>query len=344
MQEKDIREKLNQEIDKMAPDILDKILTEPIEPVKNEKELFGKSRSLFIEKKNAKKYIWLPVSAVIAACIAMLVMVLQPYLIMKPEDVTNTKVAFYVTIDVNPSISIAVKEDGTVQKIHAENKDAKKIVKAVNEKITEDTDYNKAVKIVVKQLNKNGYLQKKKNGMLVSVISEDKDFGKEKLEKIKTQTKEFEKDKDIKCITVYQNCEKSNKVVKIAKKNGVSEGKAALCLRLAERENESVKKMCQKNIEALIKKAEQGGAVITDDEIVIDSGLPIEETESETFEMESVSETESVGETESTEISTEFIEETTILEDEHVTGRENVTEEKTAEIPQPDITNPAIGQ
>ena len=42
MQEKDIREKLNQELEQMAPDILDKILNTPIEPISSEKELFGK--------------------------------------------------------------------------------------------------------------------------------------------------------------------------------------------------------------------------------------------------------------------------------------------------------------
>ena len=44
MQEKDIREKLNKELEEMAPDMLQKILDTPIEPIKSEKELFGKDR------------------------------------------------------------------------------------------------------------------------------------------------------------------------------------------------------------------------------------------------------------------------------------------------------------
>ena len=39
MQEKDIRNKLNQELEQMAPDMLNKILSTPMEPVKDEKEL-----------------------------------------------------------------------------------------------------------------------------------------------------------------------------------------------------------------------------------------------------------------------------------------------------------------
>ena len=41
MQEKDIKEKLNQELDKMAPDILEKVLAKPIEPIESEENLFN---------------------------------------------------------------------------------------------------------------------------------------------------------------------------------------------------------------------------------------------------------------------------------------------------------------
>ena len=41
MQEKDIKEQLNQELDKMAPDILEKVLAKPIEPIESEEDLFN---------------------------------------------------------------------------------------------------------------------------------------------------------------------------------------------------------------------------------------------------------------------------------------------------------------
>ena len=50
MQEKDIKEKLNQELDKMAPDILEKVLAKPIEPIESEENLFN-NEPLFEEKK-----------------------------------------------------------------------------------------------------------------------------------------------------------------------------------------------------------------------------------------------------------------------------------------------------
>ena len=50
MQEIDIKEKLNQELDKMAPDILEKVLAKPIEPIESEENLFN-NEPLFEEKK-----------------------------------------------------------------------------------------------------------------------------------------------------------------------------------------------------------------------------------------------------------------------------------------------------
>ncbi len=44
---------------------------------------------------------------------------------------------------------------------------------------------------------------------------------------------------------------------KVAKKNKVSEGKAALCIKIAKKEKVSVKKMCKKSIFILIKQVEK---------------------------------------------------------------------------------------
>ena len=66
MQEKDIKEQLNQELDKMAPDILEKVLAKPIEPIESEEDLFN-NELLFEEKKDKGKYLWIPqVIAVVA--------------------------------------------------------------------------------------------------------------------------------------------------------------------------------------------------------------------------------------------------------------------------------------
>lgn len=61
------------------------------------------------------------------------------------------------------------------------------------------------------------------------------------------------KDKKVKCATIYQNCVSNEKIKKVAKKNKVSEGKAALCIKIAKKEKVSIKKMCKKSIFILIK-------------------------------------------------------------------------------------------
>ncbi|MFQ9515645.1 MAG: hypothetical protein ACLRZ9_07425 [Eubacterium sp.] len=327
MQEKDIREKLNQELDKMAPDILDKILATPIEPVKSEKELFGKNKPLFKQPKKINRYLWAPAMVAVAACIAILIMVMQPS-ILQPEKGTQTNIAFNIIIDVNPSISIDVKEDGTVDKISAGNKDAKKIVKQVKQSIQDDTDYNKAVKLLVKQLNENGYLKKKTNAMLVSVVSEDKKESKKKLKEIKEQTETVQKKNKIKCTTVYQVCDKSDKVIKVAEKNDVSIGKATLCMKIAEKEKASVKKMCKKTIDSLVKKVEKNGTAAMDDELFIEDIEFISEIESVSTEIESSSETETI------EVITDMNVETTFNEE------ESATEERTTEVSETATSEP----
>lgn len=307
MQEKDIRQKLNQELEQMAPDMLNKILQTPIEPVKNERELFGRNKPLFKEKRDIRQYFIAPAIVAIAACIVIAVMILRP--VTTPK---NTNLAFQIIVDVNPSISIDVDKDGIVRKVSAGNKDAKKIVKQVREKLNKDTGYTEAVELVVKKLNKNGYLDKKKNAMLLSVVSNDREQVKEEARNVKSVTKQIIEKRNIKCKTLYQNCDITDEVKKVSQKNDVSFGKAILCMKLAEKEKISVKKMCSQNIDTLIQKVEE---VISVDLDYITMGDDLD-----SFETESIlGETESVEETESFE---EMTEETTGEQTEEMTTQD----------------------
>ncbi|WP_302626141.1 hypothetical protein [uncultured Eubacterium sp.] len=321
MQEKDIRQKLNQELEQMAPDMLNKILQTPIEPVKNERELFGRNKPLFKEKRDIRQYFIAPAIVAIAACIVIAVMILRP--VTTPK---NTNLAFQIIVDVNPSISIDVDKDGIVQKVSAGNKDAKKIVKQVREKLNKDTGYTEAVELVVKKLNKNGYLDKKKNAMLLSVVSNDREQVKEEARNVKSVTKQIIEKRNIKCKTLYQNCDITDEVKKVSQKNDVSFGKAILCMKLAEKEKISVKKMCSQNIDTLIQKVEE---VISVDLDYITMGDDLD-----SFETESIlGETESVEETESFE---EMTEETTGEQTEEMTTQdmeESESIEVSVEIP-----------
>jgi len=303
MQEKDIREKLNQELEEMAPDMLEKILSKPIEPVKNEKELFGRNKPLFKEKKNIKQYFIVPAMLAVAACLVMAVILMKPLFNVQNN---NTKMAFSIIVDVNPSVEIQVNKDGKVDRVLADNKDAKSMIREINGEIKKDYDYNDAMKVVIKNFKKNGYLKKKNSAMLVSLTNEKEDVPKEKLKEIKIETTKVLADKKIKCKTVFQNCKIDGDVKKVAKKNDVSVGKASLCIKLAQKENTSVKKMCKKSIDTLVKKVEEIKKDVNEDWIIDDDLQDKPESETNTSEIisdetetneEEKSETENISET-----------------------------------------------
>ncbi|MCI8957480.1 MAG: hypothetical protein HFG29_11045 [Eubacterium sp.] len=306
MKEKDIREKLNQELEDMAPDMLSKILGTPIEPVKSEKELFGKERPLFKEKKNWKPYVKVPAIAAVAACFVALIILLYP--LFSVSNHVEQKMAFSIVVDVNPSIRIDVNEDGSIHKIKAGNKDAKKIVNYVKSELKDGDDYKQVIKLVVKNLKSEGYLKKKKNAMLVSAIPiEENDITKE-IKEVKKETSAALKNRDIKCKTVYQKVEVNDRIKRVASNNDVSLGKAALCIELAKEEKVSVKRMCKKNIANLIQKVEKSNNTILNSIVVIDDN---EEYTSDAIE--SFGETESL-ETQTVEIPTETYESESISE------------------------------
>ncbi len=339
MQEKDIKKKLNQELEEMAPDILNKILIQPIEPVKSEKELFGKNKPLFKEKKKISKFVFAPAITAFVACLLFSI-----FLFDKPSSNPNVVVeqsmAFSIIIDVNPSITIEVNDDGNVEKIVAGNKDAKKIVSRLNKNIESDISYNKAVKMVVEQLNKEGYLKKKNKAMLFSVVADNESIGEEKVAEVRKKTEKFTKKKKIKCKPIYQNCVVTERIKDVAEKNNISVGKAAFCIKIAEKKKDiKVEDICDETIDNLVVQAEYSG--ITVNNVVIEETATVYEETSETV----IGETETTVEGETTsEFDTGIIFETTTGPNGETAASETINSE-TAVSPadQPiDVTQPNI--
>ena len=329
MQEKDIKEKLNQELEEMAPDMLKNILRTPIEPVKNEKELLGNGKPLFKKERTWKSYYKVPVTALIAACIAVLVLLVAPTLYNNND---SKKVAFSVIIDVNPSIRISVNHDGTIHNVKAINNDGKEIAAYVNSELQDEDKYTRAVDLTVKNLRKEGYLKKKKNAMLISVVDTNNQDLKEQMSEIKVGTNTALSTRNIKCRAVYQEVDVSAKVARVAKKNNVSEGKASLCIKLAKEDKATVKEMCNENIDKLANRVEHSKNPVVDSiAIVKDNNI----------QMEDFSETESMAEITETE---SYAEETPTDETESVAEIESISVNETEDANQPtnettDLTN-----
>ena len=320
MQEKDIREKLNKELEEMAPDMLQKILDTPIEPIKSEKELFGKDRPLFKEKSNVIHYFKVPaIATLVAACFVALIMIMQPLFNFGGNQ---KQLAFSIVIDVNPSITIDVNDDGSVKKIKGGNKEGKAIANYTLSEMQDNDGYEKAINLVVKNLRKEGYLKKnKKNVMLVSAINKSSDnkeeakkLDSEKLAQIKTETNEAIKIRKLKCKAVYQNVKVTKKIKKVATKNDVSLGKANLCIEISKEDNEKISTLCQSKISTLVDKSEHNKNIVIDTVEIAGEDFNTEpvtnggETESVSDVQESVLMTEATTEMETQET---VVEETT---------------------------------
>ena len=294
MQEKDMKKRLDQELSEVAPDILQNILAQPRVPITDEKELLGDDAPLFKEKKVIRPFAWVSaVAAVVALIVVVSAFVHMNEKTMDPDlQQATPQMAYSILIDVNPSIEIKIGKDGTVEKVKARNDDAKKIVKKVNKKLGENASYEEAMKLVVHQLNKK-YLKKKGSAMLVSIASEDEKAIKGKTKEIKKATDTIKKEENVKCKTLYQKCVVTDKVKKVSEKNDVSYGKAALCIKIADKKDEKVSKLCKKKIPELLKKAKKTGVIDEEDEIEYEDcdyegmELETEETSEWDEEMES---------------------------------------------------------
>lgn len=85
-----------------------------------------------------------------------------------PVVVKNSR----IMIDVNPSVSIEVNSDGTVEKLILENEDAEAMLSGLE---LVGKNYESAISDIVKALNENGYITKLKNSLLITVLNEDKE-------------------------------------------------------------------------------------------------------------------------------------------------------------------------
>jgi len=301
-----IKKELNNSIDEMAPDILASILETKIDRnAFSEEDL--RDEPLFLDEAKNKKVFWMP--AISVACMAMLLIAVGFATNFFNNGTQNTVKTLQctITLDVNPSIDIVVDEEGFVDKIVANNEDAQAIVKKINNKLKGSETVDEVMQIAVKRIKKAGYLENETAAMLVSV-EKNTQGGREGLGKARKVLNEYKKETGNSFVTVYQEYEENEEVKKVAKENNVSVAKAAYCIKVAEKSEETYEELCQETIADITTK------VVESD---IDLGLEIAIVEEvETFEEETTT-----AEEETTTVESE----TTTAEGETVTG-ENESE------------------
>lgn len=300
--EKYIKNNLNHALDDIAPDVLTNILAmDRVETDSMENDL--RDESLFLDEVVDNR-IQLRKRMGVLAAVVMLMVIMCATFIPKLAVDTN-KVHCTITLDINPSINIYINEEGQVIKVDANNNDGTKIAKQIDKKITEEYYTEDAVGDLVSKLKKAGYLDKKKVAML---ISSDKSYeGSSKgIKNARKAINKYKRDNKDEFVAVYQEYTQSKKVDKIAEKNGISVAKAAYCIKISQKTDESCDELCKESISKITSR------VVTDhidlgEEIMVVEEIETfeEETEAVVEEtMEELSTVEEISTSESTGITT----------------------------------------
>lgn len=335
--EKYIKDNLNEILSEGAPDILANILQ--TERVKDNLENDLRDEPLFLEEVGKKK-MWIP--AGIVTCMVALVLIVATFAIPKSGNPATTTMLCTITIDVNPSLDIKLDEEGNVTEIVANNDDGTEIAQKANKKLAENYSSEEIIKYITKKLEKEGYLDKDSSVMLVSTDKKAQGSS-ESLKNAKEVINKYKVDEEKKFVTVYQEYDNTKKVKALAEKKGISNAKAAYCIKVSEKTNKKVDDVCDGSLyeatsELMVADIDLG------DEIEIEEAVTEEDTVESTDEELS---TESVDseistEAESETVDDELIEEQTYISDEDITEVPTNNTEKPTETSTEVITNEKV--
>ncbi|MBE5958318.1 MAG: hypothetical protein E7254_05570 [Lachnospiraceae bacterium] len=262
---------LNEAFSDIAPDILDKILMQDIKPVESlENDL--RDEPVFKQQKK-KSRIWVPsmATSIVSACVIMFVAILGIIIIPMNNKAYNT-VACTITFDINPSINIGYNKKGDIIKIEANNKDAVKVVDKINKKLNKKMENSEKIDVAMSVIRKSGYLKNKKSVVLVSAnVSEKNSIGV--IKGVKSDIATYRENSHSDFTAVYQKYEENEKVDKLAKKKGISKGKAAYCIKVSKEVKEkpvemaelSVSKITKKYVDATKKNNTEDDTIIVDE-------------------------------------------------------------------------------
>ena len=165
MNNKEIKQRYKEIINKSTPDVLNKILEDcdkrESEVFKMNDEYRTNRRGLFIK---------------IASLMAMFTICL-----IGTVGYNQYKVETLISLDVNPSVEMKLDKKGRVVNTQALNKDGEKILE--NIKVSNE-NANTAVTGVVDSMIENGYINEYKNSVLLSVKDKDLKKGEELKEEV----------------------------------------------------------------------------------------------------------------------------------------------------------------
>ncbi|MEG2307179.1 MAG: hypothetical protein RSA96_07965 [Erysipelotrichaceae bacterium] len=231
-----IKELLNTAVSKQVPPLLDSIVEVPI----TKKEVF--SMNTQVEKKSNKRSMLMFATASIAVCC------LGFFAITSLGD----KEAITLSLDINPSIELALNKNEKVIKVEAKNKDAEKIIADMDLK---DVKSDIALNAIVGSLYKNGYFDEKTkdNDVLLSISNKDKAKTKELEFKYVKMLKGILNENKTSGIILAQKDALNETTKKLSEKYNISVGKASLIEKiLAKSSNLSFDQLAKMNIKDIV--------------------------------------------------------------------------------------------
>ena len=214
LNDKELEALIREEFSAAAPDNFD-IILERIQSAREQKEREPSKRKHTVS--NMMKLAWA----------AVLFLVLGTGIVGYRSTKIPTDV---IQIDVNPSVAIEVNRYGDVVSYQGLNKDAAAVLEKEKAEANSPKDL---VRGTVLSMIDEGYINKKENAILISVIGNN-DKRTQKLEKIAVDAAvSTQKDSGIKLKVYKQHLRNQDTLKELANQYGISEGKAAFIQTIA---------------------------------------------------------------------------------------------------------------
>lgn len=174
---------------------------------------------------SAKYLVGIAAALAIVACAALAIGISNRGLTAKPIS-SDGDINATICLDVNPSIEIAVDKSETVVNVTADNKDGESIINGQDFKGDSLSD---TVETLVNRMVDEDYISNLKNSVLVSVASENGEFGKQLEKKMSDSIYELLGSKNIEGAVLSQTITQADdELVSLAKMYNISIGKALM--------------------------------------------------------------------------------------------------------------------
>lgn len=199
-------------------DVFEEITPDNFASIQN--QLKDRKENVIVEMPRKKQYYHLRYALLSLGVVIALVVFFMP----KP-----TSVVAYVGVDVNPSIELAIDSQQRIQKVIAQNEDAKKII---GEMDLVGSQIEVGVNALIGNMLKEGYIDELKNSLLISVTGKNQADNEQLREQLAFNIDELLKSYHIEGSILSQTIDDETELTRLANEYHISVGKAKLIQQL----------------------------------------------------------------------------------------------------------------